>query len=50
MGRLDHQPRWSPHALSDSDDVTSNVSFGQAMAGSNRFAVATDPTNPLLSG
>jgi hypothetical protein len=38
-----HQPRWSPHALSNSADATSAVSFGQAMASSN----ATDPTNPL---
>jgi len=48
--RLEHQPRWSPHALSNSDDATSTVSFGQAMASSNGFAVATDPTNPLTRG
>jgi hypothetical protein len=48
--RLDHQPRWSRHALSNSDDATSTVSFGQAMASSNGFAVATDPTNPLPRG
>jgi hypothetical protein len=40
--RLKHQPRWSPHALWNSADATSAVSFGQAMASSN----ATDPTNP----
>jgi hypothetical protein len=40
--RLKHQPRWSPHALSNRADATSAVSFGQAMASSN----ATDPTNP----
>jgi hypothetical protein len=45
--RLEHQPRRSPHALSNSDDATSTVSFGQAIASSNGFAVATDPTNPL---
>jgi hypothetical protein len=41
--RLKHQPRWSPHALSNIADATSAVSFGQAMASWN----ATDPTNPL---
>jgi len=48
--RLKHQPRRSPHALSNSDDATSTVSFGQAIASSNGFAVATDPTNPFTRG
>jgi len=38
-----HQPRWSPHALSNSAEATSAVSFGHAMASSN----AINPTNPL---
>jgi len=36
--RLKHQPRLSPHALSNSADATSTVSFGQATAGSNGVA------------
>jgi S-formylglutathione hydrolase FrmB len=48
--RLEHQLQWSPHVLSNSDDATSTVSFGQAIASSNGFAVATDPTNPLTRG
>jgi hypothetical protein len=45
--RLKHQPRWSPHALSNSADATSTVSLGQATASSNAFVGATDPMNPL---
>jgi hypothetical protein len=33
--RLKHQPPWSLHALSNSADATSTVSFGQATASSN---------------
>jgi hypothetical protein len=46
---LERQPLWSPNALSNSADATSTVSFGQAMASSNGFVVATDPTSPLTA-
>lgn len=47
--RLKHQPPWLLHALSNSADATSTVSFGQASASSNGFVGATDPTNPLTT-
>jgi len=47
--RLKHQPPWSLHALSNSADATSTVSFGQATASSNEVAGEIDPTNPLTT-
>ena len=47
--RLKHQLPWFVHALSNSTDATSTVSFGQAIASSNGFAGAVDPTKPLTS-
>jgi hypothetical protein len=47
--RLKHQPLWSRHALSNSVDATSTVSFGQATASSNGFVGAIDPTKPLAT-
>jgi hypothetical protein len=46
---LKHQPRLLLHALSNSADATSTVSFGQAVASSNGSAGAIDPTNPLAT-
>jgi hypothetical protein len=46
--RLKHQRRWSPHALSNSADATSIVSFGQAIASSSGFVGTNDPTNPPM--
>jgi hypothetical protein len=46
---LEHQPRWSPNAPSNSADATSTVGFGQAIANSNGFVGPTDPTNPLTA-
>ncbi len=47
--RLKHQPPWSLHALSNTANATSTVSFGQATASSNGVAGAIDPTNPLTT-
>src|SRR5260370_15162159 len=44
--RLKRQPRLSRQALSNSADATSTVSFRQAIASSNGFVGANDPTNP----
>jgi hypothetical protein len=43
---LEHQPLWSPHALSNSADATSTVNCGQAIASSNGFVMAADPIDP----
>jgi hypothetical protein len=47
--RLKLQSPWLLHALPNSADAISMVSFGQAIASSNGFVGATDPTNPLTA-